>query len=234
MTKKNNILGVIPARGGSKGIPNKNIYPINGFPLISYTIKTALQSKLLSRCIVSTDSNKIANVAKEYHADVPFIRPQQHATDQALAIDVIKHAVLEMESLDNCQYDYIVMLQPTTPLKIAEDIDAVINKLIKANCDTVVSLVDVGADHPARMYTIESDKMVPVMDEGVVMSPRQDLPSIYIRNGAVYACKRDVIFEHNAMIGTDCRGYVMPAERSVNIDVKTDLILAEYYLKNSS
>jgi len=227
------ILGIIPARGGSKGIPHKNIYLLNGNPLISYTILSSLKSKRLSRVIVSTDSYKIAEVSRKYGADIPFMRPAELATDDALAIDVIKHALQEMETIDRVRYDYVVMLQPTTPLKKADDIDQVVDKLINTGCDTVVSMVDVGANHPARMYTIEKDRLVSVIEEGITMRPRQELPHIYIRNGAVYACHRDVIFDHNTLIGPDCRPFVMPTERSVNIDDISDVYLAEYYLKQS-
>jgi D-3-phosphoglycerate dehydrogenase / 2-oxoglutarate reductase len=229
--KNHNILAVIPARGGSKGILDKNIYPVAGKPLISYTIECAKKSKLITRCIVSTDSNKIAEIAKQHLADVPFLRPEDLATDSALAIDVIKHSVLEIEKIDGIEYNYLVMLQPTTPLKIAEDIDGAIKKLLDTRCDTVVSMVDVGANHPARMYTIEDDQLSSIWDEGIAMRPRQDLNPVYIRNGAIYACKKDVLFQYNALIGRDLRPFIMPEERSVNIDSMSDLVLAQHYLE---
>jgi len=123
------------------------------------------------------------------------------------------------------------MLQPTTPLKIADDIDRTIEKLINTQCDSVVTMVDVGANHPARMYRIENDRLKSIMEEGITMRPRQELPPMYIRNGAVYACRREVIFKYNALIGPDCRPYVMPKERSINIDEISDIHLTEYYFK---
>ena len=225
------ILGVIPARGGSKGIKGKNIYPLAGHPLISYTIQSAQKSACLNQFIVSTDSEEIATLVREYGAQTPFIRPAHLSSDSALAIDVMKHAILEIEKIDKIQYDFLVMLQPTTPLKVGEDIDKAVDKLIRTGCDTVISMVDVGANHPTRMYTIEDDQLVSVMDEGISLRPRQELPSIYIRNGAIYACKREILFEYNSLIGPDCRPYVMPLERSVNIDCITDMILAEYLIQ---
>ena len=225
------ILGVIPARGGSKGIPNKNLYNLNGEPLISYTIESAKQSKYLARFIVSTDSEEIAQVAKQYSASVPFIRPAELATDKALSVDVMKHAVLEMEHRDGHKYEFLVMLQPTTPLRPVGLIDKVIEKLIKTGCDTVITMVDVEAYHPARMYRIENDMLINIMDEHIPMRPRQELPSVYIRSGDVYACKRNIIFEKNSFIGDDCRPVIIPSETAINIDAIKDVILAEYYLK---
>ena len=228
------ILGVIPARGGSKGIPHKNLYNLNGKTLISYTIESAKQSKYLTRFIVSTDSKEIAQVAKQYSASVPFIRPAELATDEALSVDVMKHAVLEMERQDVLRYEFLVMLQPTTPLRPAGLIDKVIEKLIKTGCDTVITMVDVEAYHPARMYRIENDMLINIMDERIPMRPRQELPSVYIRSGDVYASKRNVIFEKNSLIGGDCRPVIIPSKTAVNIDTIKDMILAEYYLKQQA
>ena len=230
-----NILGVIPARGGSKGIPDKNIITLGGHPLIHYTILSAMQSKNLTQFLVSTDSQKIAEVAQQLGAPVPFIRPGALGGDRILAVDVVKHAVLEMERITGVIFDFVTLLQPTTPLKLSRDIDDTLTTLIQTGCDTVLTVVDVGANHPARMCTISrGDRLVPVMDEGVPMRPRQELPPVYIRNGAVYACKRDVLWTANALIGKDVRVVVMPRERSVNIDCPEDLAVAESCLRNRS
>lgn len=233
MIPEHRILGVIPARGGSKGIPHKNIYPLCGKPLIAYTIESARRSVRLTKLIVSTDDADIAEIAQRCGAVVPFLRPTELATDAALAIDVVRHALEFQEKRDGVHYDLVVMLQPTTPLKTAEDIDSVIDKLIESGCDSVVTMVDVGANHPARMYRIDDDRLVSVMDEGGTMRPRQELPPIYIRNGAVYACRREVIYRWNALIGPDVRPLIMPPDRSVNIDGPSDIVLAEYYLKTA-
>jgi CMP-N-acetylneuraminic acid synthetase len=227
-----NILGIIPARGGSKEIPKKNLYPLLGKPLISYTIEAAKRANLLTKYIVSTDSEEIAKVARTYGAEVPFIRPKELAEDTALAVDVVKHAIAKMESIDKISYSHIVLLQPTTPLRSASDINAAIDKLIATGCDTVISVIDVGACHPARMYKISNDRLAAIMDEGVKMRPRQELSPVYIRSGDIYACKRDVLFKKNSLIGDDSRPLIIPTERSVNIDSFGDLVLAEHYLKN--
>lgn len=235
MVKKisdNNILGVIPARGGSKGIPGKNIYPLNGKPLINYSIETALQAKMLTKCIVSTDSEEIAKVARDAGAEVPFTRPASLASDSSLSVDVMKHALITMDKLDGKLYTHLVMLQPTTPFRTAKDIDKSVELLLADDCDSVMTLVDVKHNHPARMYTINDGMLSNVMAEGVPMRPRQELPKVYIRSGDIYACKRELLFEKNVMIGSKCVPLVISSERAVNIDTMEDLLLTEYYLKN--
>ena len=231
MDDNEKVLAVIPARGDSKGIPRKNLYPLNGKPLIAYTIEAARKSKLLTRSIISTDSEEIAEVAEKFGGDVPFIRPNVLASDTASSIDVVKHAMKELEKADGVRYNYAVLLQPTTPLRLSEDIDKVVQKLISTQCDTVITMVDVGAFHPARMYRIENDRLVGIMEESIAMRRRQDLPPIYIRSGDVYACKRDIIFNRNSMLGNDCRPLVISPNRAINIDTLRDIVLAEYLLR---
>ena len=228
-----NILGVIPARGGSKGVPRKNLVPILGKPLIAYTIEAALQSRRLSRAVVSTDDEEIARVSRDCGAEVPFLRPPELATDSALSLGVMQHAVREMERLEGKKYDVAVMLQPTTPLRLGSDIDTGIDLLLKSGADAVISVVEVGAHHPLRMKKVlEDGQLVNFIDQGFEdMRPRQELPPVYIRNGALYITRRDVLVNENSFTGKDCRAYEMPEDRSVNIDSESDIILAEYYLK---
>ena len=159
MTDKR-ILGIIPARGGSKTIPRKNIKNILNRPLISYTIVEALKSKTLSNLIVSSEDDEIIRIAKSYGASVPFIRPDSLAKDDSLAIDVLTHAILELERKENVTYDAVVMLQPTTPLRTADDIDHCVTRLFESDYDSVISVVDVGAIHPHRMKKIVNDELV--------------------------------------------------------------------------
>ena len=229
MAKK--ILGVIPARGGSKGIPNKNIVEFGGSPLISYTIKAGLGSKMLTHCIVSTDSDEIANVAQSCGALVPFKRPDELSGDTALSLPVIQHAVRFMEQQQKCKYDAVVMLQPTTPLRSAKDIDNSLNLLFSTNSDSVISVVDVEGHHPLRMKRIVDGRLINYIDQGYEdMRPRQKLPPVYIRNGAVYATKRDILMKKNSFVGSDVRAHIMPYDRSINIDNIGDLFLAKSLL----
>jgi len=226
------VLAVIPARGGSKGVPNKNIRSIAGKPLIAYTIEAAKGSQVLTQTVISTDSEEIALIAKGLGGQVPFLRPAKLATDMAASLAVIQHAVKHTENHLNCIFDIIVMLQPTCPLRTSFDIDEAVNKLIDTGADSVISVVAVGGYHPLRMKRIVSgDHLVNYIEQGEEdMRPRQILPPTYIRNGAVYATRRDVLMTEGNFVGEDCRAYVMPTVRSINIDVYEDLLVAEHYL----
>jgi CMP-N,N'-diacetyllegionaminic acid synthase len=229
------VFAVIPARGGSKGIPQKNIRYVAGKPLIGYTIEGAQGSTLITHCVVSTDCLDIARVAKECGGEVPFMRPNELATDMAASLPVVQHAVNQAEKLYSCRYDAVLLLQPTCPMRSSTDIDACINQLFSSGADSVVSVVDVRANHPLRMKRLVGDKLINYVDQGYEdMRPRQALPPVYIRNGAIYISLRDIVMEKNTLVGSDCRAYSMSTERSVNIDGFEDLLVAEYYLQNNN
>jgi CMP-N,N'-diacetyllegionaminic acid synthase len=222
------ILGIIPARGGSKGVPGKNIRMLAGKPLISHTIEAALHSQL-TKTIVSTDDENIAALAKHAGIEVPFIRPPEISGDTAKSIDVALHALSEMEKIDKCQYDAIMLLQPTAPFKTAEDIDQCI-KIFEANpqADSVISVVDVLAHHPARMKYLENGKLIdPPFCEAYENQNRQELRQLYIRNGAIYLTRRDTLLKHSYK-GKICMAHIMPEIRSINIDTIHDFELAEW------
>lgn len=227
-----NILGVIPARGGSKSVLRKNIRLLHGRPLIAYTIQAAQGSQRLTHFLVSSEDPEIIAIAQAWGAPVPFVRPAELATDEAPTLPVVQHAVREMEQRLGLTFDYIVLLQPTTPLRRAEDIDAAVDKLVETGADSVISVCDVGAYHPARMRRIVDDRLVELeIREPKEMLRRQDLPPVYIRNGAIYAVRRDVVMNQNSMSGQVCRPFVMPEDRSVNVDSPLDLLLAEILLR---
>ena len=224
MTADLRVLGVIPARGGSKGLPGKNIAPLAGKPLIAYTIAAARAASRLTRCVVSSDSETILRVAREWGADVPFVRPAELATDEAPALPVVLHA------LDNVPgpFDAAMILQPTSPLRQPEDIDAAI-QLLEDNpaADAVISVVKVGDHHPARMKFIRDGVLVdPPFAELFEGQRRQELPELYLRNGAIYLTRVRVLREERSLKGRRCLAYVMPEERSVNVDGPLDLVLA--------
>lgn len=226
------ILGVIPARGGSKSVEKKNIHPILQRPMIAYTIYAARASQTLSQFLVSTDDEEIARIAEHYGAPVPFIRPDELATDESPTLPVLQHAIRYVEAERGEKVDVIVLLQPTTPQRLSGDIDAAVEKLVQTRADSVVSVCDVGAYHPARMRQIIDDRLVELpIREPREMARRQDLPPIYIRNGAVYVAWRDLVMEKNSLIGSESRPYLMPAERSINIDSQLDLFLAQMVMK---
>jgi len=226
------ILGIILARGGSKGVPRKNIRPVLGQPLIAYTICEGLRSSRITRLIVSSDDDEVRAIAQRYGAEAPFRRPADLATDTATSTAALQHAVAWAEEDEGQLYDFIVELMVTNPLKTAQDIDAVIEKLIATKAESVIAVARLDDHHPARAKKIENDRIVDFCVPET-SSRRQDLePPAYVRNGAIYAMRRDVLMELGLRFGSpDSRPYIMPPERSVNVDSETDLIVAEHYLK---
>lgn len=221
------VLGVIPARGGSKGVPGKNVRLLAGKPLIVHTIEAALKSKL-DRVIVSTDDEAIASVAERAGAVVPFIRPAELASDTAKSIPVAIHALNAMEEVEHVRYDAVMLLQPTAPFKTFKDIDDALEKLALSGADSVISVQEVEAFHPARMKYLEGDRLVdPPFVEAYENQARQELRPMYIRNGAIYLTKRETLLR-NSYKGNDCRALLMPVERSVNIDTLHDFEYAEW------
>jgi len=222
-----NILTIIPARGGSKGVPRKNIKILGGKPLISYTIETAQRSKYVDRLIVSTDDQEIADISKSLGADVPFLRPAEFASDKAKAIGVVKHALLEMEKLDGREYSIVVYLEPPAPFKIAEDIDKSIELFFKHNPGSVVSVFEANQFHPILMKKIENGQLKPIWKDEPEGVPRQLYqPTSYMRNGAVYVIKKENILK-DKFYGNTVIPYVMPEERSICIDGMLDWYAAE-------
>jgi len=230
MYKEKKILGVITARAGSKGIPGKNIKDVAGKPLIAYTVEAAKASKYLTRTVVSTDGEEIAAVAKEYGADVPFMRPTEHATDTATSMQVVQHVLEELQKSGET-YDYLMILQPTSPLRTSEDIDACIKLAVDRDADSVMSMVELEDFALKKLKTIdEQDVIYPMLDdEGKESSRRQDAQKVYKRNCAIYLTKTSLIAEGD-LFGQTPLAYVMPEERSVDINAPVDLELAEFWL----
>lgn len=226
------ILGIIPARGGSKGVPMKNIRLLCGKPLIAYTIEVALQSVYIDKLIVSTEDKEIATIAKEYGAQVPFMRPYKLANDTAKSIGVVKHALRKMEKIDNVNYPIIVYLEPPAPLKITEDIDNAIRIFFKKKPDSVVSVYEANQFHPILMKKIVNGKLEPIWKHEPEGVPRQLYkPKAYMRNGAVYVLKRENILA-NKFYGKNILPYIMPLERSICIDDLNDWYAAEAWMNN--
>jgi CMP-N,N'-diacetyllegionaminic acid synthase len=233
MHKNKKILGVITARGGSKGIPGKNIKFLGGKPLITYTIEAAKKSKLLTHCIVSTDSEDIAAVCKEYGAEVPFMRPQELAQDDTPHLLVMRHAIEYMEKAHGIVFDIVVILQPTSPFRMVDDIDGTIQKLIDKDADSAVSVCEIESSaHPMKVKKLEGDKVLPyAIDETITR--RQELPTVYKRSSAVYAIKRDVIIKENRLcFDGNVVGYIVPADRSIDIDTPLDWVKTEWIFKD--
>ena len=227
---KPKILAVIPARGGSKGIKNKNLKKFLGRSLIAYAILAAKKSKLITDIVVSSDSEKILGLARQFGL-VVIKRPKFLATDKASSIDAVIHAVFQTEKLFGYRYDLVVMLQPTTPLKTAKDIDQSLQKLIASRADSVISVVRSPGINPEWMKYIVNDQLVDIDNRKIENASRQK-DQIYIRNGAIYATRRNTLVHKKTFKGGHCLPYVMPTELWVNIDGPRDWKLAELIMKN--
>ncbi len=227
------ILAVIPARGGSKGVSRKNIRMVGGKPLIAYTIESASGlTDRLHRLIVSTDDAEIAEVALKYGADVPFMRPPELAGDKVPMVPVLQHAVRTIEQMDKITLDWVLLLQPTCPFRSPEDIQATIHLATQGGCDSVISVVRVLAHHPILMKKIENDQLLPFVIEEKEGTRRQDYtPPAYMRNGCIYLTRRDNLIQNNSIWGKVIRPYIMPEDRSVNVDSELDMKLVEYILQ---
>lgn len=224
MIEGNKVLAVIPARGGSKGVPGKNIRMLCGKPLIAWTIEAARASRLIDRVVVSTDDPRIAEAAVAWGAEVPFTRPASLAGDETPGIAPLRHAV---ETLPG--FELVALLQPTSPLRTAADIDGCIALAVKS--DRPVASVTESSKHPAWMFTLEGELMSPVLPHLSQASRRQDLPRVYALNGAVYVIKTSDLASGQPLVSAGTSAYIMPPARSVDIDTEVDLDIASIHLR---
>lgn len=223
---KPKILAIIPARGGSKGVPRKNIRKLAGKPLIAWTIEEAKKSKYITRTILSSEDPKIIDIAKQYECDVPFVRPLKLAQDDTPGIDPVLHAVEQCPG-----YDYVVLLQPTSPLRTIEDIDGCIEYMLSQNADFCVTVTE-SEKSPYWMYKVsDNGKMKPLIELEKLPLRRQDSPKIYALNGAVYVAKTERLVEENTFLTTNTVAYVMNKERSMDIDTELDFKVCEFYIE---
>ena len=228
---KRRFLGLVPARGGSKGIPRKNLVDLGGQPLIAWTIEAALLSGSLDRVIVSTDDAEIATVSESLGAEVPFMRPAALATDEAASVDVARHA-LETLGEEGYEPDYVVLLQPTSPLRTSGDVAAICLQTVEMEADTTVS-VTLARDHPWIVHFMSLDgRLHRCAENQGKVERRQDLPAAYAPNGALYVARPDAILTDEDWYTGRCFGFVMPEERSLDVDTDWDLLLGSLILKD--
>lgn len=226
------ILGIIPARGGSKSVPRKSIRSLAGKPLIVWTIEVALACPILDRVIVSTDDEEIAQIVSDHGAEVPFLRPAELAQDDTPDLPVYQHALSWLAEHEDYHPDIVVWLRPTAPLRTVQDVEAAIKLLIKTGADCVRS-VSPAEHHPYWMKRLDGDRLVPFMD-GIDENKyyrRQLLPPVYRLNGAVDVTRCRTVMEKGHLYSGDVRGYVMPVERSIDLDSELDFALAELLLQ---
>lgn len=224
------IVGIIPARGGSKGLPRKNILPLGGKPLIAWTIEQARACAYLDRVIVTTDDQEIADTARSFGGDVPFLRPKELATDAARTIDVVIHA-LDWLGAQGDAFDVVVLLQPTSPLRRTADITDAVELMFSKKAQAVISVCKT-EHHPFWSNVIPADGSLDgFLRPELLNTNRQHLPVFYRLNGAVYTAFCSSLREQNGFFGKGSVAYIMPSERSIDIDTRLDLQFAEFLLR---
>jgi len=233
-SNRKSFLAIIPARGGSKSIKNKNLYKIQNKPLIYYTIKSAIKSKYLNNIVLSTDSTKIANYVKKFpKIKIPFLRPKKLAGDKILTLPVLKYTLLRYEKILKKKFDFVMLLQPTSPLRSSKDIDNSIKLLSNKKTDSLISVTSVGANHPLRMKKIlKNNRLVNYVSQKSIdnMNPRQTLSKVFIRNGAIYITSRELILG-NKISSKKTIAYEMDKDKSINVDDYKDIILLKHIIK---
>jgi CMP-N-acetylneuraminic acid synthetase len=226
-------IGLVPARGGSKGIPRKNIRPLGGKPLLAYTADVALRSRLLARVILSTDDAEVAETGLRCGLDVPFLRPAHLAEDSTPTLDVVQHAVVWLEAHGE-RVDAICLLQPTHPFRRLQDVDACIARLADEGADSVVTVVAVPPHYnPHWVYLQNADGALRISTgEAEPIARRQDLPPAFRREGSVYVTRRDVIMHGHSMYGARMFGHLVQDDGRVDLDTIEDWHRAELFLRD--
>jgi CMP-N-acetylneuraminic acid synthetase len=228
----NQFLALIPARGGSKGIPRKNIRLVGNKPLIAWTTEAACESELISRTIVSTEDQEIADIARQYGAEVPCYRPDNLAEDSSETIDAVLYTLDFLEQNEGYTPDYVVLLQPTSPLRRSDDIDEAIRFTIDRHADSVVSICE-AKPHPLLSKTLtQNGTLMDYIPGASDYSRRQDFPAVYSLNGAIYINSTSSLRKERKFILPNTYGFIMPEDRSLDIDSPFDLFIADLVLTN--
>jgi CMP-N-acetylneuraminic acid synthetase len=227
-----NYIGLITARGGSKSIPRKNVKPLAGRPLVAWTIEAALQSECLGRVIVSTDDEEIAQVSRACGAEVPFMRPQELARDDSPHIESVNHAIHWLAAHEDTHPEYIMLLQPSSPLRTSEDIDAAVNLAKERNATGVVSVCETRQHPYLSKQILEDGTIADFVSSNLDYARRQDLPKAYALNGAIYLNRCKSLVRERTFQPKGTYAYVMPPERSLDVDEAWDLYLADLVLRN--
>ena len=224
MINGNRVLGVIPARGGSKGVPGKNIRHVGGKPLIAWTIEAGQASKIIDRVVLSSDDLEIISVAQKHNCDVPFVREPQLAEDTTPTIDVVLDALNRYPA-----YEWVVLLQPTSPLRTSQDIDQAIERCVALKAPSCVS-VCLAQESPYWMFTLKQDAHLTALLPNQAVTRRQDLPPVYSLNGAIYVAKSEWLKCERKFLTSETVAYEMPVERSLDIDTESDFLKLKFLL----
>jgi CMP-N-acetylneuraminic acid synthetase len=228
MNESIKILGIIPARAGSKRVPGKNTKLLHGEPLVCYAMEAALQSKYITRVVVSSDSKEVLQLAARYPNIEAIQRPAELSDDQSPAIDYVKHALQKL----NEEFELVVILQPSSPLTLPEDVDGTIQLLLKhPEADSSVSVMKLDhAIHPVKLKVMQNKLLLPYFEEENGRMAAHELPELYVRNCAVYVSRNNTITK-GKIVGDHCLGFLMPRERSIDINDPIDFAFAEFLMK---
>lgn len=226
------VLAIIPARAGSKRLPGKNMKLLAGKPLVQWVVEAAFEASLVDTVVVSSDDAGVLDLAERYRdrGMIALRRPTAICGDQSPASEYVQHALDQLRRAGQSDFGAVAIVQPSSPLTLPEDIDGTIRLLADSTADSAVSVVRLDhAIHPLKMKVMEGNRLLPFLEEERGRMLDHELPPIYVRNGSVYAARVDTI-RSGQIIGEDCRGYVMPPERSVDINTLKDLVFAEFLL----
>jgi CMP-N-acetylneuraminic acid synthetase len=226
-------IGIIPARSGSKGLPGKNIKELCGKPLIAWTIESALNSDKLDEVVVSTDSREIADISKQFGASVPFLRPAELASDTATSIDVVKHVLDFYRNTNETEFDYMALLEPTSPLREQDDIDNMLEILSEKSdlFDAIISIGEIG-EHPSIVKKLVGDRLVPFCDELELTSRRQDNDPAYFPYGVAYIAKTKELVEQGTFYLERATGYKIKRYQNFEIDDIYDFLCVENIMRH--
>lgn len=233
MYKNKAFLAIIPARGGSKGLPGKNIKELCGKPLIAWTVEAGLGSQYIDEVMVTTDSEEIACIAREFGASVPFVRPAELASDTATSFDVVKHAINFYKDKLNKKFDYVVMLEPTSPLRDKDDIDSAIEQLLSnPHASAIVGICKTESQNPAFLATKnDNDCLVGYVNKDMRVLRRQEISDVYFFEGSVYVSHIATLLDRKTFYHECTLGYEVPKWKSPEIDDIDDFIIVEALMK---
>tara|TARA_Y100000996_G_scaffold414028_1_gene403792 strand:- start:489 stop:1172 length:684 start_codon:yes stop_codon:yes gene_type:complete len=226
-----NILAIIPARKNSKGIKNKNIVKVNGKYLINYTINSAKKSKYITDIVGSTDSKKIAQIFKKNNIQFPFFRPKNLSNDKSNIIDTLIFTLKKIEKMKKNKYDYICLLQPTSPLRKKNEIDNAIKKIIKTNSDSLISLCKLDEPHPYKLVEIKNKKIIFNKNKRNKINNRQQMPDFYMPSGNIYITKRNILLKNKSFFGKKNIYTLIDPKNYININNSVDLKIAKSKLR---
>jgi len=227
-------IGIVPARGGSKRIPRKNVVDLGGKPLVARALETALTARTLGAVVLTSDDDEALAVGASIPGVICLRRPPEISTDTAPAIDYVRHVLAALGERGDHAADAVAIVQPTSPFTVASDIDAVVELLFSSGADSAVSIMQVDhAVHPLKLKALDGDRLLPLIEDERGRMAEHEMPKVYVRNGSVYASRAQTI-EGGSLLGGDSRGFLMPRERSIDINDPLDLEFARFLVGRST